>query len=113
MRPQPVAQSLHRRRALEQGVGHLDAGALRAQALGPGRQLAGALVDALDRALRLLSRFRRLVGERHDGAEPGTRLEVLGPPFYMNVYESDGRKLRYTPDDVAAMIEVCLQRAGS
>ena len=32
-------------------------------------------------------------------------LEIPGPPFFMNVYESDGRKLRYTPDDIAGLLE--------
>jgi putative intracellular protease/amidase len=35
-------------------------------------------------------------------------LEVRGPPFFMNVYESEGRKLRFTPEDVARMIDVCM-----
>ncbi|MHC4991438.1 MAG: hypothetical protein ACYTGC_10695, partial [Planctomycetota bacterium] len=30
---------------------------------------------------------------------------LLGPPFFKNVYESEGRKLRYTPRDVGVMIE--------
>ncbi len=34
-------------------------------------------------------------------------LTVLGPPFFMNVYESQGRKLRYTADDISRMIEIC------
>ncbi len=38
------------------------------------------------------------------------QLEVLGPPFMMNVYESEGRKLRYTASDVARMIDICLER---
>ena len=33
------------------------------------------------------------------------RLDVTGPPFFMNVYESDGRKLRYGADDIAALID--------
>ena len=33
------------------------------------------------------------------------RLDVTGPPFFMNVYESDGRKLRYAADDIAALID--------
>jgi len=33
------------------------------------------------------------------------RLDVTGPPFFMNVYESEGRKLRYGADDIAAMID--------
>lgn len=37
------------------------------------------------------------------------QLTVPGPPFFMNVYESDGRKLRYTPDDVAALLDRVLR----
>ena len=37
-------------------------------------------------------------------------LEIVGPPFFMNVYESEGRKLRYTPAQVERAIETCLQR---
>jgi len=37
------------------------------------------------------------------------QLEVAGPPFFMNVYESDGRKLRYTPDDIARLIDRVLR----
>lgn len=37
-------------------------------------------------------------------------LTVLGPPFFMNVYESQGRKLRYTTDDISQMIEICRQQ---
>ena len=33
------------------------------------------------------------------------QLDVTGPPFFMNVYESDGRKLRYAADDIAALID--------
>ena len=33
------------------------------------------------------------------------RLDVIGPPFFMNVYESEGRKLRYGADDIAALID--------
>lgn len=35
-------------------------------------------------------------------------LEVVGPPFFMNVYEANGRKLRYTADDIAATIDIVL-----
>ena len=38
------------------------------------------------------------------------RLDVAGPPFFMNVYESDGRKLRYAADDIAALIDRVLGR---
>jgi len=38
------------------------------------------------------------------------RLDVIGPPFFMNVYESDGRKLRYAADDIAALIDRVLER---
>ncbi len=37
-------------------------------------------------------------------------LRVIGPPFFMNVYESAGRKLRYTTEDVARMIDACRRR---
>ena len=36
-------------------------------------------------------------------------MEVAGPPFYMNVYETEGRKLRYGPDDIAGLIDRVLQ----
>ncbi len=37
-------------------------------------------------------------------------LIVAGPPFFMNVYESDGRKLRYAADDVAALIDRVIEQ---
>ena len=36
-------------------------------------------------------------------------MEVAGPPFFMNVYETEGRKLRYGPDDIAGLIDRVLQ----
>ncbi|MCH8200544.1 MAG: hypothetical protein IIB85_01335 [Chloroflexi bacterium] len=36
-------------------------------------------------------------------------MEVAGPPFYMNVYETEGRKLRYGPDDIAGLIDRVLR----
>jgi len=38
-------------------------------------------------------------------------LDVLGPPFVMNVYESEGRKLRYSVHDVSQMIDICMKKA--
>lgn len=40
------------------------------------------------------------------------QLDVLGPPFVMNVYESEGRKLRYTTHDISRMIDICLEKAS-
>lgn len=37
-------------------------------------------------------------------------LEILGPPFFKNVYESEGRKLRYTPADVERLIARAARR---
>ena len=37
------------------------------------------------------------------------RMEVAGPPFFMNVYETEGRKLRYGADDIAGLIDLVLQ----
>ena len=42
-----------------------------------------------------------------------SELEVLGPPFMMNVYESEGRKLRYSANDIARMIDICLEKANT
>ncbi len=36
-------------------------------------------------------------------------LGVPGPPFFMNVYESEGRKLRYTARDIAVMLDRVLE----
>ena len=36
-------------------------------------------------------------------------LRVHGEPFYMNVYESEGREIRYTARDVSARLERLLQ----
>ena len=32
-------------------------------------------------------------------------MRVVGEPFYMNVYESPGRELRYTAGDVGARLD--------
>ncbi len=37
------------------------------------------------------------------------QMEVAGPPFFMNVYESEGRKLRYGADDIALLIDRVLE----
>ncbi len=39
-------------------------------------------------------------------------LKVAGPPFFMNVYESEGRKLRYAADDIAALIDRVLDQSN-
>ena len=36
-------------------------------------------------------------------------LTVYGTPFFMNVYESSGRKIRYTARDVSARLERLLR----
>ncbi|MHC5115087.1 MAG: DJ-1/PfpI family protein [Planctomycetota bacterium] len=37
-------------------------------------------------------------------------LEVIGPPFFKNVYESEGRKIRYTAKDMEIMLDRVLKR---
>ncbi|MHC4732667.1 MAG: DJ-1/PfpI family protein [Planctomycetota bacterium] len=37
-------------------------------------------------------------------------LEIPGPPFCRNVYEGSGRKLRFSPDDVAAILDRILSK---
>ena len=35
--------------------------------------------------------------------------KVVCPPFFMNVYESPGRKIRYSPRDMRAVLERCVR----